>query len=1150
MAADGTIKVYTEVDDSGMKAGKKEIESALKKSAETISDIGKNAKYSQAEILRFVDDYVENMDSASKTNNEFLRELERAKTTLKELKDSGKWYGDDDYDKAVIDLQRIEQAAKDYKKELLSPSPNANPFGLDTMSGKIVDLEIQLKKLIDAGKGLGDPAYDEVYRKLALAKEEARQYASELAKTPAQIQKEADALAAKEAKAAAAHQREEAKISALNQKMEELRAKEVQAIMEADRLKAIGDNAEVSRQDIVDLNNELAKLKVRQSELQKAGLGFGYEEFDSNSAKISEINSRLKEYERTLLKTDSAQKKVEKSGKKMGNSAKKNSGGFSFSLKNILKYTLGIQTLYMLIGKLGSALVEGFQNLAQFSGETNNSISSVTGSLERLKNSLATAFAPILNVVAPILSSFIDMLSNAVSYISMFFSALAGKSTYTKAIAVQKDYAKSLKNTASDTEDVTNETDKAAEAAEGYLSPIDEINKIGKEKTDSNMPNGSSAIGEDVQSMFEEVPIDNAFAGLLDDIINKFKKLSKLFKKGFWDGLGNYKPVLDELQKDITSIGRSLKDIFASSEVSQAADNFVNTLAYSLGQITGSFARIGLTIAQNLVGGIEKYLKQNVGRIKQYLVTMLDVGTEIANMAGNFAVALADVFSVFGNDTAQQISADIIGIFVEIGMLVSENAAKLGRDILNMITLPFIENKDKIKDAIAGTLEVIEPLTNGLLIAVQTIRDAVSQLYDQHLKPLFDSIASGLSAILGRVLDGYNNYILPVLQGLAEKFQELMAGPFGIAIGQIQEFLGKVIDAVKMLWENVLVPFFSWLFENIFPVLAPLIQGIGDVALNVLELIIKTIGNIADALGGVIDFMVGIFTGDWKRAWDGIKTIFSGTWAIIQDILTTAWETIKTIVQTGLNVVKKAITTIWNGIKTFTSTIWNGIKTKVSEVWNILKTTAVTVFTEIKTKINGVWESIKTKVKTVWDWISDKVIGVGENIRDTVSGAFQTLRDNVSNAFEGLVNMIKTPINNMISLVNGLIQKINNAASMIEGVFSFSYDFTNPFTGTRHWGNYGLSLPRVPTIPYLAKGAVIPPNAPFTAVVGDQRHGTNIEAPLETIKQALSEVMTQNGGGGTYRVSAEVSGRTLLDIVIDEAELRRRRNGRNPFELA
>lgn len=124
--------------------------------------------------------------------------------------------------------------------------------------------------------------------------------------------------------------------------------------------------------------------------------------------------------------------------------AKKSSSGFGLSLGTLVKYGFGIRSLYVLVNKLRSALVDGFKNLSQYSGETNGSISMLWSSLERLKNSLATAFAPILTVVAPILSKFIDMLSTAASYVSMFFSFLSGKSTYTRAIAVQKNYAASL----------------------------------------------------------------------------------------------------------------------------------------------------------------------------------------------------------------------------------------------------------------------------------------------------------------------------------------------------------------------------------------------------------------------------------------------------------------------------------------------------------------------------------------------------------------------------------------------------------------------------------------------------------------------------------------------------------------------------------
>ena len=82
-------------------------------------------------------------------------------------------------------------------------------------------------------------------------------------------------------------------------------------------------------------------------------------------------------------------------------------------------------------------------------------------------------------------------------------------------------------------------------------------------------------------------------------------------------------------------------------------------------------------------------------------------------------------------------------------------------------------------------------------------------------------------------------------------------------------------------------------------------------------------------------------------------------------------------------------------------------------------------------------------------------------------------------------------------------------------------------------------------IPKLASGSVIPPNAPFMAVLGDQRHGTNIEAPLDTIKQAVKEVMGVGNSGGTYQFIAQIDGKTIFESVISEAQLRQSSTGRN-----
>lgn len=657
-------------------------------------------------------------------------------------------------------------------------------------------------------------------------------------------------------------------------------------------------------------------------------------------------------------------------------------------------------------------------------------------------------------------------------------------------------------NLAKSTKKAADATKDAGKAAKGYLSPLDEINKLGAEENtaDSLTPDtgstGTSGMGAgnvDYGKLAEGENVLEKTSGILDKIIKKMKQLAGLTKKGFWDGLGDYKPVLKGIQEDLKSIGKSMKDIFTSPDVLKAADNFAKTFSYALGQVAGSFASIGLTIARNIVGGIEKFLSQSKGRIKKYLVDMFDIASEISKIIGDFSDAFAEVFSVFGNETAQQITGEIIGIFAEIKMMISENAAKLGRDILNMITIPFIENKDTIKQAIEGTLEAIEPFTAGLLTAVQTVRDAIGKLYDERLKPFFDSVAEGLSKIVKTLIEGYNTYIVPVLQGLGERFQNLMEGPLGQAIENIQTFLGKLIDALKLLWEQLLVPFIDWIVKNMIPVIADIVDFIGNNALDVLETIIKGVGDVADVLSGIIDFLVGVFTGDWDLAWQGIREIFDGALNFIRDT-------------TGID--------------------FRGIAKTIADKMK-----------EIKEKISGVWDNLST-------FVPEKI----EIIRKAIEDKFNTARDTVKEAFEKIVDFIKAPINEAIGLVNEAIGWINDKIGGIEKSFTFSYDFKNPITGTRYSGSYGMNLPRVDTVPYLARGAVIPPQSEFLAVLGDQKHGTNIEAPLSTIEQAVRNVVEESGSGKIH-VSAEVAGRTLLDIIIDEAELRRARNGKNPFAL-
>jgi phage-related protein len=787
---------------------------------------------------------------------------------------------------------------------------------------------------------------------------------------------------------------------------------------------------------------------------------------------------------------------------------------------------------------------------------------------------LINLFTPVLKVINILLGK-LATLANA---FKSFTELITGKKSSgqtgasgaglagTDAIADTADqYGEAADNAeklAGATNDTADTTKKATKAAKGYLSPLDEINNYSTDKSTDSSSKAPSATGGlldqmkdvvqnvDYGKLAEGETVLDKMSKPLKKIIDRFKQLAKLIAKGFWDGLGDYEPIFDGIKKDLDSIWKSLKDIFTDPEVVKAANKFLDSFAYAIGQVAGSFARIGLTIAQNIIGGIEKFLKQNTQRIKNYLIDMFNIGAEISQIAGNLAVAFADVFSVFGGETAQQITADLIGIFAEIGMTVTETAAKLGRDILNMIAQPFIDNKDILKSAIEGSLGVIETVTSGVLTVVQNLSDAVSRLYDEHVKPFFDSIADGLSSILETLITGYNTYILPVLQGLAEQIKGLLEGPLGDAILKIEAFLGKLIDSLKLLWESVLVPLINWIIANLLPVVAKIIDVVGTTAIKVIKSLIKIIGDVADTLSGIIDFLVGVFTGDWELAWQGIKEIADGAWSLIKDIVTGTWDAIKAVTKGALSIIKSIINVTWNAIKAVTSTVWNAIKKTLFSILNSIKSTVGTVVNAIRAKVTHTWKSTWSEATQTLKNAATFIFAKVGAIKNTITNKFNAARDAVKSAFEGIVNFIKRPINQAISIVNNAVGMINNAIGGIESAFSFGpWTVPTPF-GSKTIG-FHATFPRIGTIPYLASGAVIPPRSEFLAVLGDQKKGNNLEAPESLLRQIVREESGKGqGDGNTYNVTVNASGRKLLDIIISEAEMRRNRNGKNPFELA
>jgi hypothetical protein len=595
---------------------------------------------------------------------------------------------------------------------------------------------------------------------------------------------------------------------------------------------------------------------------------------------------------------------------------------------------------------------------------------------------LINFFTPVIKLINTLLSK-IATLANAFKAFSemiMGTSSGGGSSGAGQAASAVGELADGYNDATEGAENLADATEKANKANKKYLSGLDEIKTFQSETegTGDISTGGISGQPIDFGTVNTEGEKTNT---IFDGLIEKAKELAEIFKEGFFDGFGDFQPRLDSIKNSLASIKESLIDIFTDSKVLASANVFFESFVYMLGQVIGSVASIGLTIGANLLGGFEIYLNENKKRIKQYLISMFDIGTDINILIGDLFASIAYIFEAFASEEGQQLTSDFIGIFTEMFMGITELGGKFSRDVIELFAKPIIDSKNQIKEALIDLMAGFSEITEFIKKKVADIRDFFNQVYDEFFTPMFDNLTQKMTELV-------RDHLSPMLSELGDFFR---------AVGQ----------ALMVIWQEKFKPFIQWIIDNILPVILPIINGIVDALMGAVESISDLISGLMKILTGLIDFLVGSFTRDWVKAWEGVKGIFKG------------------------------------------------------------------------------------------------------------------IINSISSILEGFINAA-------IDLINGLIGSVNSITSSI-------------------------GMPNIPTIPNLnipklATGAVIPPNAPFMAVLGDQRHGTNIEAPLDTIKQAVREVVG-NGNGGVLHAHLYLDGKEVLTSIIDMAKLEQTATGINPLLL-
>ena len=265
-------------------------------------------------------------------------------------------------------------------------------------------------------------------------------------------------------------------------------------------------------------------------------------------------------------------------------------------------------------------------------------------------------------------------------------------------------------------------------------------------------------------------------------------------------------------------------------------------------------------------------------------------------------------------------------------------------------------------------------------------------------------------------------------------------------------------------------------------------------------------------------------------------------------LLIANWDTVKAAVLTAWEAITGALATAADWFNTnviqpivgFFTTAFDWISTKLQEGLAFVQN----IFTRISGFMQGVFAKDWTEqfgafgnvlnaffanVENVWNSVKDIFNGIVSFVKNVFAGDWGAAWDSIVSVFKGiwdyLVAVVKAPINMIIGLINGLVQGVVDGINLVIGALNgISFDIPDwvPVIGGQTFG-FNLTPLVAPKIPLLAQGAVLPANKPFLAMVGDQRHGTNVEAPLATIQEAVAQVMENQFSGMMAGFEASVA---------------------------
>lgn len=616
----------------------------------------------------------------------------------------------------------------------------------------------------------------------------------------------------------------------------------------------------------------------------------------------------------------------------------------------------------------------------------------------------------------------------------------------------------------------------------------------------------SLSMGDAVQSATEGLKNENS---VLVDNAGVTKNVAKMWEE-YARSIGTTADKLTQQQKiqaEVTGILQETR--FQTGDAAKVANTFA-------GQVQRlSFAFNDFKVA---VGNIVNPIAQALLPVLTAAVTQM---TRFANAAASVVAALTGKSASTAANSAQSI-ADGYASAAENASGLAEATEKAGKAAKRSVA-GFDEMNILSTDTGAGT-------SAGSVSGVSVLPDTVvadSNVQD-NLSPKIQVIADKIRALV------------EPLQNLNFVQAQTALTALGIAF----EMLGTTIGVgLEWAWFNILVPLTGWTIEEAGPAALGVLSG----AISLLTEIIRALAPlgvwlwdsflqpIAAWTGGLI---VGILTAiangltgisNWIQQHQKLVEGF----IIIVGSFAAAWALV-----TGALELWSIAVALWNSIGLIATAVTTGFGVAVQILTSpiTLVILAIGALIAIIVLLVQNWDTVKAAALNVWEAIKKAWGGF-------TSWFDETIVQPLTNGFKGAVNSV-------IGFINGLLSAAANGINSVLTIFNgLSYDIPDwvPVMGGKKFG-FSFKMVNPPQIPYLAQGAVIPPNREFMAVLGDQKHGTNLEAPEDLIRKIVRE---ESGGGADRPIVfvLKIGKRTLGKAVVDSLNELTRQEGELVLEL-